>query len=30
MWKYVLKKILLAVPVLLGITIIDYAIMSLA
>ena len=30
MWKYILKKILLAVPVLLGITIIDYAIMSLA
>ena len=30
MWKYVLKKLLLAVPVLLGITIIDYAIMSLA
>ena len=30
MWKYILKKLLLAVPVLLGITIIDYAIMSLA
>ena len=30
MWKYVLKKLLLAIPVLLGITIIDYAIMSLA
>ena len=30
MWKYVLKKILLAIPVLLGITIIDYVIMSLA
>ena len=30
MWKYILKKILLAVPVLLGITIIDYAIMSIA
>ena len=30
MWKYVLKKLLLAVPVLLGITIIDYAIMCLA
>ena len=30
MWKYVLKKLLLAVPVLLGITIIDYLIMSLA
>ena len=30
MWKYVLKKLLLAIPVLLGITIIDYAIMCLA
>lgn len=30
MWKYILKKILLAIPVLLGITIIDFAIMSLA
>ena len=30
MWKYALKKLLLAIPVLLGITIIDYAIMSLA
>ena len=30
MWKYVLKKLLLAVPVLLGITVIDYIIMSLA
>ena len=30
MWKYVLKKLLLAVPVLLGITVIDYLIMSLA
>ena len=30
MWKYILKKILLAIPVLIGITIIDYAIMSLA
>ena len=30
MWKYILKKILLAIPVLLGITIIDYAIMSIA
>ena len=30
MWKYVLKKLLLAIPVLIGITIIDYAIMSLA
>ena len=30
MWKDILKKILLAIPVLLGITIIDYAIMSIA
>ena len=30
MWKYILKKLLLAIPVLLGITVIDYAIMSLA
>ena len=30
MWKYILKKLLLALPVLLGITVIDYAIMSLA
>lgn len=30
MWKYILKKLLLAAPVLLGITVIDYAIMSLA
>ena len=30
MWKYVLKKLLLAIPVLLGITVIDYIIMSLA
>ncbi len=30
MWKYILKKLLLAIPVLLGITIIDYAMMSLA
>ena len=30
MWKYILKKLLLAVPVLLGITILDYALMSLA
>lgn len=29
MWKYILKKILLAIPVLLGITVIDYAIMCL-
>ena len=30
MWKYIVKKLLLALPVLLGITIIDYAIMCLA
>ena len=30
MWKYILKKLLLAIPVLIGITVIDYAIMSLA
>lgn len=30
MAKYILRKLLLAIPVLLGITIIDYAIMSLA
>ena len=30
MWKYILKKLLLAIPLLLGITVIDYAIMSLA
>ena len=30
MWKYIVKKLLLAIPVLLGITIIDYVIMSLA
>ena len=30
MWKYILKKLLLAIPVLIGITIIDYLIMSLA
>ena len=30
MWKYVTKKILLALPVLLGITLIDYLIMCLA
>lgn len=30
MWKYIVKKILLAIPVLFGITIIDYLIMSLA
>ena len=30
MWKYAIRKILLALPVLLGITIIDYAIMCMA
>ncbi|MDO4484521.1 MAG: ABC transporter permease [Clostridia bacterium] len=30
MWKYIVKKLLLAIPVLLGITLIDYLIMSLA
>lgn len=30
MWKYILKRILIAIPVLIGITIIDYAIMCLA
>ena len=30
MWKYVAKKILMALPVLLGITLIDYLIMCLA
>ena len=30
MLKYIIKRILIAIPVLLGITIIDYAIMSLA
>ena len=30
MWKYILKKLLLAIPVLIGITIIDYLIMSMA
>ena len=30
MLKYIARKLLLAIPVLLGITIIDYAIMSLA
>ena len=30
MLKYIIKKILLAIPVLLGITIIDYFIMSIA
>ena len=30
MSKYILKRILIAIPVLIGITIIDYAIMCLA
>jgi peptide/nickel transport system permease protein len=30
MWKYILKRILIAIPVLIGITIIDYVLMSLA
>lgn len=30
MWKYILKRILIAVPVLIGITVIDYLLMSLA
>ena len=30
MWKYILKRILIAIPVLFGITIIDYALMCLA
>lgn len=30
MWKYAIRKLLLALPVLLGITIIDYAIMCMA
>lgn len=30
MWKYILKRILIAIPVLLGITVIDYAMMCLA
>ena len=29
-WKYILKKLILAVPVLFGITVIDYIIMNLA
>ena len=29
MWKYIIRKILVAIPVLFGITLIDYAIMSL-
>ncbi len=30
MWKYVLKRVMIAVPVLIGITVIDYFLMSLA
>ena len=30
MSKYIIKRILIAIPVLIGITIIDYAIMCLA
>jgi peptide/nickel transport system permease protein len=30
MWKYIVKRILIAVPVLIGITVIDYFLMSLA
>lgn len=30
MGKYIIKRILIAIPVLIGITIIDYAIMCLA
>lgn len=30
MWRYILKRILAAIPVLIGITIIDYLIMSMA
>lgn len=30
MWKYIIKRILIAIPVLIGITIIDYGIMCLA
>jgi peptide/nickel transport system permease protein len=30
MWKYIFKRILIAVPVLIGITIIEYVLMSLA
>lgn len=29
MYKYILKRILIAIPVLIGITIIDYAIMCM-
>lgn len=30
MWKYIIKRILIAIPVLIGITVIDYGIMCLA
>ena len=30
MYKYIIKRILVAIPVLIGITIIDYAIMCMA
>lgn len=30
MWKYIIKRIFIAVPVLIGITVIDYLLMSLA
>ncbi|MCC8129099.1 MAG: ABC transporter permease, partial [Clostridiales bacterium] len=30
MWKYILKRIAIAIPVLIGITIIDYGLMCLA
>ena len=30
MWKYIIKRILIAVPVLIGITVIDYFLMNLA
>ena len=30
MYKYIIKRILIAIPVLIGITIIDYAIMCMA
>lgn len=30
MWKYIIKRILIAIPVLIGITVLDYAMMCLA
>ena len=30
MYKYIIKRILIAIPVLIGITVIDYAIMCMA